>query len=88
MFGSARQAHSEDAKAKHVGVVFKHLTVKGLGLGAAIQPTISSPFLALPRKIMGLSKGGQRASGKPPVRTILDDFTGCIKVCEISCRFY
>ena len=85
MFGSARQANTEQ-EVKHVGVVFKNLTVKGLGLGAAIQPTISDPFLALPRKIMGLFKGAQKASGKPPVRTILDDFTGCIKVCKRHAR--
>ena len=78
MFGKNRQEHSEEAKTKHVGLVFKNLTVTGMGLGAALQPSLTDPFLALPRLIKGLLSG-QKGSGKPPIRTILNDFTGCVK---------
>lgn len=82
MFGKTRQAHSEDEKTRHVGLVFKNLTVKGMGLGAALQPTLSGPFLALPRLLKGLL-GGKKAGRKPPVRTILNDFTGCVRPGEM-----
>ena len=84
MFGKTRQENSEDEKTRHVGLVFKNLTVKGMGLGAALQPTLSDPFLALPRLLQGLLTGGVRKiAGKPPVRTILNDFTGCIRPGEM-----
>ena len=84
MFGSNRQANSEDEKTRHVGLVFKSLTVKGMGLGAALQPTLSDPFLGLPRFVKALVSGGLgKATGKPPVRTIINDFTGCIKPGEM-----
>ena len=84
MFGKTRQESSEDEKTRHVGLVFKNLTVKGMGLGAALQPTLSGPFLALPRLLQGLFSGGARKiAGKPPVRTILNDFTGCIRPGEM-----
>ena len=82
MFGKTRQNNSEETK--HVGLVFKNLTVKGMGLGAALQPTLSGPFLALPRLLQGLFSGGLRKmAGKPPVRTILNDFTGCVRPGEM-----
>jgi ABC-type multidrug transport system fused ATPase/permease subunit len=84
IFGKNRQEQSEDEKTRHVGVVFKHLTVKGMGLGAALQPTIGDPFLALPRLVQGLFAGkGRGAAGKPPTRTIIDDFSGCIRPGEM-----
>ncbi|KAJ9640372.1 ATP-binding cassette transporter snq2 [Coniosporium tulheliwenetii] len=84
MFGKSRQAHSEEEKTRHLGVIFKHLTVKGMGLGAALQPTTGDIFLALPRFLKALfSKGPKQARGKPPVRTIIDDFSGCIKPGEM-----
>lgn len=84
MFGKTRQESSEDEKTRHVGLVFKNLTVKGMGLGAALQPTLSGPFLALPRLLQGLFSGGARKiAGKPPVRTLLNDFTGCIRPGEM-----
>lgn len=82
MFGQNRQNQSEDEKTRHVGLVWKNLTVKGVGLGAALQPTISDPFLALPRLIMGLlSKSG--GIQKPPVRTLINDFSGCVRPGEM-----
>ena len=79
MFGKDRQAHSEDEKTRHVGLVFRNLTVKGVGLGAALQPTVGDMFLGLPRLLKGLFAGGaKRGGGKPPLRTILNDFSGSV----------
>lgn len=84
MFGKDRKANSEEEKTRHVGLVFKNLTVKGMGLGAALQPTLSGPFLGLPRLVKALITGGPKAaSGKPPVRTILNNFTGCVRPGEM-----
>lgn len=83
MFGRTRQEHSEEEKTRHVGVVFKHLTVKGMGLGAALQPTVSDPFLGIPRLLSGLFSKGRNAVGKPPVKTIIDDFSGVIRPGEM-----
>ncbi|TKA73743.1 hypothetical protein B0A55_05461 [Friedmanniomyces simplex] len=77
MFGHTRQEHSEEEKTRHKGVVFKHLTVKGMGLGAALQPTFGDVFLGLPRFLYNVvRKGPRKAAGKPPVKTIIDDFSG------------
>ena len=77
MFGSERKANSEEEKTRHVGVVWKGLTVKGVGLGAALQPTNGDIFLGLPRFIKQLLTRGRKGvgGGKPPIRTILEDFT-------------
>lgn len=84
MFGKDRQAHSEDEKTRHVGVVFRDLTVRGVGLGAALQPTNGDIFLGLPRLFNNLiSKGPKAAIGKPPVREILSDFNGAIRPGEM-----
>lgn len=84
MFGKTRQASSEEEKTRHYGVVYKHLTVKGMGVGAALQPSVGDLFLDFPRFIKNLLvKGPRKAAGKPPVRTILDDFSGCIKPGEM-----
>ncbi|KAI9702843.1 MAG: hypothetical protein M1836_008057 [Candelina mexicana] len=84
MFGRGRQQHSEEEKTRHVGVIFKGLTVKGMGLGAALQPTNGDIFLGLPRLLQGLFRGGPRkAASHPPVRTILNGFTGCIRPGEM-----
>ncbi|KAI9673326.1 MAG: hypothetical protein M1829_004092 [Trizodia sp. TS-e1964] len=84
IFGQTRQANSEEEKTRHVGVVFRNLTVKGIGLGAALQPTLGDLFLGIPRLVKGLfSKGSNAASRNPPVRTILNDFTGCVRPGEM-----
>ncbi|KAL8713735.1 MAG: hypothetical protein Q9220_002261 [cf. Caloplaca sp. 1 TL-2023] len=83
MFGQNRRAQSEDEKTRHVGLIFKRLTVKGMGLGAALQPTLSDPFLGLPRLLTQLFTKGKSASGKPPVRTLLNDFSGCVRPGEM-----
>lgn len=84
MFGRTRQAASEEEKTRHHGVIFKHLTVKGMGIGAALQPSVGDFFLNPIRFFASLlAKGPKRAGGKPPVRVLLDDFSGTIKPGEM-----
>jgi ABC-type iron transport system FetAB ATPase subunit len=84
MFGKTRQESSEEEKTRHVGVIWKNLTVKGMGLGAALQPTVGNIFLGLPRFLKNvITRGPRKAAGKPPVRTIIDNFSGCIKPGEM-----
>ena len=83
MFGQNRQAQSEDEKTRHVGVIFKNLTVKGMGLGAALQPSVGDPFMNPFRLIKGLFSNPRNAVGKPPVRNLLHNFNGCIKPGEM-----
>lgn len=84
MFGHTRQEASEEEKTRHAGVIFKNLTVKGMGVGAALQPSVGGIFLGLPRFLKNLAtKGPRKAAGKPPVRTIIDDFSGCIRPGEM-----
>lgn len=84
MFGKNRQNNSEEEKTRHVGLVFRNVTVKGMGLGAALQPTLADPFLGLPRLLKALfTSGPRKAAGKTPVRTIIDDFSGCVRPGEM-----
>ncbi|KAK4637309.1 ABC multidrug transporter atrF [Fulvia fulva] len=83
MFGRTRQQNSEEEQTRHVGVMFKHLTIKGMGLGAALQPTFSDPFVGPLRKVRELLTKGRTAVSKPPVKTIIDDFSGCIRPGEM-----
>lgn len=84
MFGKTRQENSAEEKTRHVGVVWKNLTVRGMGLGAALQPTTGDVFLGLPRFFKNLfTLGLRKVAGKPPVRTILNDFSGCLKPGEM-----
>jgi len=84
MFGKTRQANSDEEKTRHHGVIFKNLTVKGMGAGAALQPSVGDIFLDIPRFFKNLAKRGPRqAAGKPPVRTIINDFSGCIRSGEM-----
>ncbi|KAJ5548200.1 CDR ABC transporter [Penicillium frequentans] len=85
MFGHERKASSKEEKTRHAGVVWKDLTVKGVGLGAALQPTNGDIFLGIPRLIKKLFTRGRKGAGvgKPELRTILDDFTGCVRPGEM-----
>lgn len=74
MFGHDRKANSDEEQTRHVGVVWKNLTVKGVGLGAALQPTNADIFLGLPRLVRRVFTKGRNGGGAP-LRTILDDFT-------------
>ncbi len=83
MFGKVRQEHSEEEKTRHVGVTFKHLTVKGVGLGAAVQPTVGGFFLAPFEKFGKLLNPHRKTSGGAPIKIIIDDFSGVIKPGEM-----
>lgn len=84
MFGKARQEQSEEEKTRHSGVVFRNLTVKGVGLGASLQPTVGDIFMGLARMLKRLvTKGPTAASGKPPVRELLSNFDGCVRPGEM-----
>ena len=83
MFGQNRQEQSEEEKTRHVGVVFKSLTVRGQGLGAALQPTLGDPFMAPFRLLLNcFSRSRSITSGKN-IRTLINDFNGCIKPGEM-----
>ena len=84
LFGQARQEQSEEEKTRHSGVVFRDLTVKGVGLGASLQGTVGDIFLGLPRFLKNLvTKGPKAALAKPPVRELLSHFDGCVRPGEI-----
>lgn len=73
MFGRARREASEEEKTRHLGVVWKKLTVRGVGLGSTLQPTCADIFLGIPRLLGRIFTGKIRR--KQPVRDILDDFS-------------
>lgn len=77
MFGRERKANSQEEKTRHSGVMWKDLTVKGVGVGAVLQPTILDIFLGIPRLVKKLLAKGRKGAGagKPPTRTIIDGFT-------------
>ncbi|KAL7794314.1 ABC-2 type transporter domain-containing protein [Trichoderma ceciliae] len=84
MFGHARQEHREEERVQHSGVIFRDLTVKGVGIGARLQPTVGDIFLGLPRTIRNLVKGGPKAAqAKPPVRELISHFDGCVRPGEL-----
>ncbi|KAJ5287464.1 CDR ABC transporter [Penicillium angulare] len=85
MFGSERKTNPEEEKTRYSGVVWKSLTVKGIGLGAAFQPTNGDMLLSIPRLVKKLFTGGRRGTrvAKPELRAILDGFTGCVRPGEM-----
>ncbi|KAF7719647.1 ABC-2 type transporter / CDR ABC transporter family protein [Penicillium ucsense] len=85
MFGSERKANSDEEQTRHSGVIWKNLTVKGVGLGAALQPTNGDILLGIPRFFKGLLTRGRRGAsgGKSEIRTILDDFSGAVNPGEM-----
>ncbi|KAL6824697.1 ABC-2 type transporter [Trichoderma sp. SZMC 28015] len=84
MFGHARQEQNPEENLRHSGVIFRDLTVKGVGLGASLQPTVGDIFLGLPRKIRNLIRGGRKAAqAKPPIRELISHFDGCVRPGEL-----
>lgn len=84
LFGKARQEQSEEENSRHAGVIFRDLTVKGLGLGASLQPTVGDIFMGPPRFLKNLfTKGLKAAAAKPPVRELISNFNGCVRPGEI-----
>lgn len=82
IFGRARQKQSEEEKTRHLGVIFKNLTVKGQALGDALQPTMDDIFFGIPRVLRSLFKS-EAAETDPSVKIILNKFTGCIQPGEM-----
>ncbi|KAF5001042.1 hypothetical protein FDECE_11076 [Fusarium decemcellulare] len=84
IFGQARQKQSEGEKTRHSGVIFRNLTVRGVGLGASLQPTVGDLILGLPRTLGKLfTKGPKAALAKPPVRDLISNFDGCVRPGEL-----
>ncbi|EGU86319.1 hypothetical protein FOXB_03152 [Fusarium oxysporum f. sp. conglutinans Fo5176] len=84
IFGQKRQQQSEEEKTRHSGVIFRNLTVRGVGLGSSLQPTVGDFFLGLPRKLGKLfTKGPKAAMAKPPVRDLISNFDGCVRPGEL-----
>jgi ATP-binding cassette subfamily G (WHITE) protein 2 (SNQ2) len=82
IFGRARQKQSEEERTRHLGVIFKNMTVKGQALGDAIQPTVGDIFLGLPRALRRMRERGA-SEASPSTKTILNKFTGCIRPGEM-----
>ncbi|XMA19034.1 hypothetical protein WAI453_011825 [Rhynchosporium graminicola] len=82
IFGRTRQKESEEEKTRHLGVIFKNLTVKGQSQGNSIQPTMGDVFLGIPRALQSFSQRGA-ADASPAMKTILNKFTGCIRPGEM-----
>ncbi len=84
MFGRTRREQSEEEKTRHYGVIFKNLTVKGAGVGTALMPSVGDFFAGPARLLKGIfTKGPAKVKSKSPIRTILEDFSGCIKPGEM-----
>ncbi|KAF9771709.1 hypothetical protein IL306_010636 [Fusarium sp. DS 682] len=84
IFGQKRQQQSEEEKTRHSGVIFRGLTVRGVGLGSSLQPTVGDFFLGLPRKLAKLfTQGPKAAMAKPPVRELISNFDGCVRPGEL-----
>lgn len=82
IFGQSRQDASVEEQTRHRGIVFRNLTVKGIGHGAALKATNSDILLGPLRKLWGLVTLERMRRGKP-VRTIIDDFTGVVRPKEM-----
>jgi ATP-binding cassette subfamily G (WHITE) protein 2 (SNQ2) len=84
IFGQKRQEQSEEEKTRHSGVIFRGLTVRGVGLGSSLQPTVGDFFMGLPRKLGKLfTQGPKAALAKPPVRDLISNFDGCVRPGEL-----
>ncbi|KAG0640807.1 ABC drug exporter AtrF [Tuber brumale] len=79
IFGNSRQQE----KTQHLGVVFKDVVVKGQGLGAALQPTNGDFFLGPLRAIRGLFPGRRVGGGGHEIRTLIHEFSGCVRPGEM-----
>lgn len=95
IFGKKRQNRSEEEQTRHSGVIFRNLTVKGVGLGASLQPTVGDVFMGLPRALSKLfsnlgrgktskdTSAVEAAMAKPPVRELISGFDGCVRPGEL-----
>lgn len=81
IFGRSRQDASQEERSRHLGVVFRDLTVRGVGIGASLQPTVADIFLGPLRALTGLVTGS--ALRRPAVRTLIHGFTGSVEPGEL-----
>lgn len=74
IFDQERPENLHLQQTRHVGIVWKNVSVTGHAAGTNLQPTVFSP---LHRVISALRSLGRR--GEPRrLRTLINDFTGCI----------
>ncbi|KAI1172775.1 ABC-2 type transporter-domain-containing protein [Nemania sp. FL0916] len=76
------ESRTETGSKKRVGVVYRNLTVKGVGSTASFVRTVPEAVLGtfgpdLYRNITKLFPSLQLR--KPPTRTLISDFTGCVR---------
>jgi ATP-binding cassette subfamily G (WHITE) protein 2 (SNQ2) len=81
--GHFEKRNEAGESTKKVGVVFRHLTVKGVGSSAMFVKTLPSAVIGtfgpdlyrlITRFVPSLHFGK-----KPPVRTLINDFTGVVR---------
>ncbi|KAI3624284.1 hypothetical protein GLX27_003060 [Malassezia furfur] len=77
-----RQVYAESDQRgnlrRTMGIAFRDLTVTGVGSGAELNQTFGSVLLSPLRIIPGI-----RAMMHPPIKTIIQDFEGCVKPGEM-----
>ncbi|KAJ8107892.1 hypothetical protein ONZ43_g6590 [Nemania bipapillata] len=76
------EKRTEEGSEKKVGVVYRNLTVKGIGSTASFVRTVPDAILGtfgpdLYRNLTKLFPSLQFR--KPPTRTLIHDFTGCVR---------
>ncbi|TGJ85821.1 hypothetical protein E0Z10_g2926 [Xylaria hypoxylon] len=76
------EKHTEAGSEKRVGVVYRNLSVKGIGSAASFVRTVPNAIIGtfgpdLYRNITKLFPSLQFR--KPPTRTLIHDFTGCVR---------
>lgn len=76
------EKRSEEGSEKRVGVVYRNLTVKGVGSTASLVRTVPDAVIGtfgpdLYRNVTKLFPSLQFR--KPPTRTLIHDFTGCVR---------
>ncbi|KAI7876976.1 hypothetical protein K492DRAFT_210004 [Lichtheimia hyalospora FSU 10163] len=76
--GMSKEAQQAGTKPKHLGLIWKNLTVEGLGADAHTIPTLQSQIIQVlqPWKYFGIGLGGSR-------KTILRGLTGFVKEGEM-----
>jgi ATP-binding cassette, subfamily G (WHITE), member 2, SNQ2 len=77
MGGIFGRADGDISKRKHVGVIWKRLKVKGIGVGVTMNETFGGTFLLPFKKLKMLIS--HRKPAESVQRTILHDFSGCVK---------
>ncbi|KAI1375082.1 ABC-2 type transporter-domain-containing protein [Hypoxylon crocopeplum] len=77
------EKRTEDGSEKRVGVIYKHLTVKGVGSTSSFVRTVPDAIIGTfgPDLYRFLSRliPFLRFGREPPTRTLINDFTGCVR---------